>query len=96
MFCPRCWAAFQDEWELYDLPTQFELECGRLGLTCNEAAQAQSKELRKWCRQHADSRYIPEKLLEAWGIKVLIADFEYPDWMRGALVSPSKRCASAE
>lgn len=51
-----------------DLPTEFEKQVRRLGLT--PATYVFSPELRAWCEKNRDQFYIPEWLLEAWGITV--------------------------
>jgi hypothetical protein len=51
-----------------DIATAFEAEVRRLGL--NTQTCASSKELRRWCERNKDRCYIPEWLLEAWGMCV--------------------------
>jgi hypothetical protein len=48
--------------------TEFEREIRRLGLNLKTCVR--SSELRHWCERNKDHRYIPEWLLEAWGIDV--------------------------
>jgi hypothetical protein len=50
------------------LLTAFEREVRKLGL--NMQTCAASKELREWCRRNKDHCYIPEWLLEQWGMSV--------------------------
>ena len=50
------------------VPTEFELEARRLGLT-REAYTASAK-LRTWCERNKNRCYIPEWLLAEWGITV--------------------------
>ena len=49
-------------------PTEFEVEVRKLGLT--EQTCAGSAQLRIWCERNRNRCYIPEWLLEAWGIPV--------------------------
>jgi hypothetical protein len=48
--------------------TEFEKEVNRLGLTKKSCAS--SSELRRWCERNKNHCYIPEWLLQAWGIEV--------------------------
>ena len=48
--------------------TRFEREMRRLGL--NKETCTGSSELRRWCERNRDQCYVPEWLLEAWGILV--------------------------
>jgi hypothetical protein len=50
------------------LPTEFEILVKRLGLTKPEYAS--SAELKRWCEHNRNRVYVPEWLLEAWGIEV--------------------------
>lgn len=50
------------------LPTEFEVRAREMGLT--KHTYATSAQLRKWCEQNGNRYYIPEWLLEAWGILV--------------------------
>jgi hypothetical protein len=50
------------------LVTEFERQVRQLGLTKETCAG--SAELRKWCAINRNRCYIPERLLEAWGISV--------------------------
>ena len=50
------------------LPTEFELEAERLGLT--KKMYVRSAKLRDWCERNKNRIYIPEWLLETWGIVV--------------------------
>jgi len=54
------------------LPTEFETEVKRLRLT--KQLYVGSTELRRWCERNKNRIYIPEWLLEAWGI---IVDLKY-------------------
>jgi hypothetical protein len=49
-------------------PTGFEEEVRRLGL--DERTCEASRELKKWCERNKDQCYIPEWLLERWGLAV--------------------------
>jgi hypothetical protein len=49
-------------------PTEFETQVRRLGLT--DQTCVASSELRRWCDRNRNRCYIPEWLLEAWGIPV--------------------------
>jgi hypothetical protein len=50
------------------LPTEFELRVRQLQLT--KEMYTSSRELRAWCKQNRNRVYIPEWLLEEWGITV--------------------------
>jgi hypothetical protein len=50
------------------LPTEFELRARQLQLTAE--MYTSSRELRIWCEQNRNRCYIPERLLEEWGITV--------------------------
>jgi hypothetical protein len=50
------------------LPTEFELRARQLQLTAG--IYTSSAELRAWCKQNRNRVYIPEWLLEEWGIAV--------------------------
>lgn len=47
--------------------TEFEAEVARLGLTRSEYSA--SPELKRWCTDHRNRVYVPEWLLEEWGMK---------------------------
>ena len=49
-------------------PTEFEMQMRKLGLTA--ATCTHSNDLRTWCQQNRNRCYIPEWLLDAWGIEV--------------------------
>lgn len=49
-------------------PTEFEVEVRKLGLTKDTCVA--SSELRSWCESHRRRCYIPEWLLDAWGIPI--------------------------
>jgi len=50
------------------LPTEFELRVTQLHLTAK--TYTSSSELRTWCEQNGNHRYVPEWLLEEWNITV--------------------------
>jgi hypothetical protein len=50
------------------LATEFELQIRQLRLT--EESYVFSAELKSWCERNRNRFYIPEWLLEAWGIRV--------------------------
>ena len=50
------------------LPTEFELRVRHLRLT--RRMYTSSCELRAWCEQNRNRCYVPEWLLEEWGITV--------------------------
>jgi hypothetical protein len=50
------------------LATEFELRVGHLQLT--PEMYAASRELRIWCERNKNRVYIPEWLLEKWGLTV--------------------------
>ena len=54
------------------LATAFELRVRQLQLTAE--MYTSSRELRAWCEQNRNRCYVPEWLLEEWGIRV-DADF---------------------
>lgn len=51
-----------------NLPAKFEKEVERLGLTPEKYVE--SSELRVWCERNKNRFYIPEWLLETWGLTV--------------------------
>ena len=53
---------------LFALPTEFEMRVRQLRLTAG--MYTSSVELRAWCEQNRNRVYIPEWLLEEWGITV--------------------------
>ena len=53
------------------LATEFEEEVRRLGLSTRQDYLS-SGGLKSWCQDNRNRVYIPEWLLEAWGIKVNI------------------------
>jgi hypothetical protein len=53
---------------LPNLPTEFEIRVSQLGLETN--GYATSTALRRWCEHNRNQFYVPEWLLEEWGIKV--------------------------
>ncbi len=50
------------------VPTEFEQLIKRLRLT--PPAYGDSVELKRWCERNKNRCYIPEQLLEKWGIEV--------------------------
>jgi hypothetical protein len=50
-------------------PTEFDFEIDRLGLS-DERFWEFSKSLKSWVRQHRNFRYVPEWLLDRWGLEV--------------------------
>jgi hypothetical protein len=50
------------------LPTEFELQVRQLQITAE--MYSSSAELHTWCEQNRNRVYIPEWLLEEWGITV--------------------------
>lgn len=50
------------------LPTEFELRTRQLRLTAG--MYTSSRDLRAWCEQNRNRLYVPEWLLEEWGITV--------------------------
>jgi hypothetical protein len=48
--------------------TAFEVQVRKLGLDLQTCVG--SKELRQWCEGNKNRRYVPEWLLERWGILV--------------------------
>jgi len=50
------------------VPTEFEMQVKRLGLT--KPDYIDSYDLRRWCEHNRNRVYIPEWLLEAWGLEV--------------------------
>ena len=53
---------------LPDLPTEFEMQVERLGLTREQYVS--SAQLEHWCERNRNRVYVPEWLLEAWGLTV--------------------------
>ena len=50
------------------LVTEFEMQVERLGLS--KAQYVASEPLRRWCERNRNRCYVPEWLLEAWGLTV--------------------------
>jgi hypothetical protein len=48
--------------------TEFELQVERLGLS--KAQYVASEPLKRWCERNRNRCYVPEWLLEAWGLTV--------------------------
>lgn len=53
-----------------DRPTHFELEVERLGLNGDRRKLFACEKLRKWAERNRDRKYIPEWLLNAWGLEL--------------------------
>ena len=51
-----------------DRPTEFEMQVKELGL--NPQEYVSSAPLRSWCKRNRNHFYIPEWLLQEWGIHV--------------------------
>jgi len=49
-------------------PTEFERRVQQLGL--HKQTYASSAELKRWCERNRNHFYVPEWLLERWGIQV--------------------------
>jgi hypothetical protein len=49
-------------------PSAFETRVRELKLTA--PAFVESRELQRWCKENRNKSYIPEWLLEAWGMSV--------------------------
>jgi hypothetical protein len=49
------------------MPTSFEEMVRRLKLS--EKEYRNSIPLKEWAKKHKDSKYVPQDLLEAWGIE---------------------------
>jgi hypothetical protein len=64
---PR-WGSGQPTPAAPHLATAFEEKVRELGL--NGQTCATSEELRRWCERNKNHCYIPERLLERWGIVV--------------------------
>ena len=53
-----------------DEPTEFDLEAARLGLTgASEARLVANSDLLVWVRRWYRTKYVPENLLEKWGLE---------------------------
>ena len=50
------------------LLTEFEMQVERLGLS--KAQYVASEPLRRWCEHNLNRYYVPEWLLETWGLTV--------------------------
>jgi hypothetical protein len=48
--------------------TEFEILAGDLNLT--EQSYSGSQQLKKWCEDNRNRRFVPEWLLKEWGIRV--------------------------
>jgi hypothetical protein len=51
-------------------PTSFEEIVGQLKLS--EKEYRNSIPLKEWAQKHKDSKYVPQDLLEAWGIEAKV------------------------
>jgi hypothetical protein len=54
--------------DIPNTPTSFEEMVRRLKLS--EKEYRSSIPLKEWAQKHKDSKYVPQDLLEAWGIEV--------------------------
>lgn len=54
--------------DIPNTPTSFDEMARRLKLT--EREYKSSVPLKEWAQKHKDSKYVPQDLLEAWGIEV--------------------------
>jgi hypothetical protein len=74
LYCRRCFFDLKFERIAHDLPTRFDRELARLGLTGQDyKAWAESQTLRAWAAKHASSCYVPEKLLSTWRMREALA-----------------------
>ena len=62
------WASGYSYVEVPHMATAFEEQVRKLGL--NAETCANSAKLRHWCERNKDHCYIPERLLDAWGLSV--------------------------
>jgi hypothetical protein len=53
-------------------PTKFEIVVRQLRLENDPQCWAVSPTLRQWAKKHKNIYYIPEELLSAWGMRVLV------------------------
>jgi hypothetical protein len=53
--------------DIPNTPTSFEEMVRRLNLS--EKEYRNSIPLKEWAKKHKDSKYVPQDLLEAWGIE---------------------------
>ena len=60
--------------------TEFEIQARQLKLHKHDYAA--SPQLRTWCLQNKDRRYVPEWLLDAWQMTVDV-HYSYVGWSRG-------------
>lgn len=61
------------------LPTEFEVQVRRLGLT--KQTYTNSAQLRSWCERNRNRVYVPEWLLDVWRIPV-DPDLTHEVWSR--------------
>lgn len=55
-------------------PTEFERLVARLGIASLPHLWHRERALRLWARKNRNKRYIPEELLAAWEMRVLVDD----------------------
>lgn len=53
---------------LEPVASEFDKKVAALGLKYKPERHAHSRELKAWIREHYRSRYVPEHLLELWGL----------------------------
>jgi hypothetical protein len=58
------------------LPTEFEVEVTRLGLTKSQLVA--STDLKRWCERNRNRVYIPEWLLVEWGMRMDVSFAAWP------------------
>ena len=52
-------------------PTEFEVRVQQLGLSKQDYVS--SAKLRSWCERNRNNFYVPEWLLDEWGIRVVLS-----------------------
>jgi hypothetical protein len=57
------------------IPTQFEITVHRLQLDDAPHLWAQDPALRQWVKVNKNQRYVPEELLNALGMHVILSDY---------------------
>ena len=72
LVCRKCFFDLKFERITRNLPTRWDREIERLGLTGQERAWSQSNDLRRWAAKHANSCFVPERLLSTWRIPVTL------------------------
>jgi hypothetical protein len=67
----RLWSSHTANWLklLPTGPTAFELKVKRLGLANSPEKWTESPRLREWVKLNKNRRYVPEWLLDAYGLK---------------------------